>query len=308
MAHDAFGCEQEPLPWHLGVFDAHCHPTDTVSTIDEIAAMKTRVLTIMATRSQDQSIVADFASRLGISIASLPMLVSPQFNKTQGHLLPCFGWHPWFSHQVYDDISCEQPQAVNKSEHYTKVITPSPNNDHDFINSLPDPRPLSSLIDQIRNHLQQFPLAMVGEIGLDRSFRIPGLEMVDEEYVRDPALTSGGREGRRLSPYRVNMDHQKMILKAQLHLAGEMHRAISVHGVAAHGIVFESLKETWRGHEKHMPSKRERKRKVGIGAEQESQDSPRERTAIPGEPKPFPPVGTLHLLTFSAHSYGKTAA
>lgn len=290
MAWETFGSRDEAFPWHLGVFDAHCHPTDTVPSIDKIAAMKTRALIIMATRGQDQNTVAEFADRLGISADSPPMLIPANFNNTRGHLVPSFGWHPWFSHQIYDDASCAQTQSVDKTEHYNTIITPAPGDDDDFITSLPDPRPLSGLIDQTRRYLERYPFALVGEIGLDRAFRIPGLTLVDSGPARDTALTPGGREGRRLSPYRVDINHQRRILKAQLNLAGDMQRAVSVHGVAAHGVVFETLQETWRGHEKPVLSKRERKRKASVDAIHNGKDLPEQRSTNP----PFPPRMCLH--------------
>ena len=297
--------EIEEFPWHLGVFDAHCHPTDTIPSIDRIATMKTRALTIMATRSQDQDLVADFADRVGIATDSFPQLkYTEREYKPQGHLIPCFGWHPWFSHHIYDDHShsrgCDSSgeELPSKQEHYKFVISPSPKDDPEFIDSLPDPRSLSSLIHQTRAYLERYPLALVGEIGLDRAFRIPGLEMTDNGYEKDPALTPGGREGRRLSPYRVDMDHQRKVLKAQLNLAGEMQRAVSVHGVAAHGIVFETLQQTWRGFEKTVVSKREKKRNESQNAvhgdDAGDDDASKEKHQESHSLKPFPPRICLH--------------
>ena len=296
MAEHDSDIEPEPFPWHLGVYDAHCHPTDTVPSIDKITDMKTRALTIMATRGQDQSLVANVMDKVGMTTDTLNCLKTmSNGHKDRAYVVPSFGWHPWFSHQIFDDLGAEEAmeKSINKYKHYKKVITPSPD-DGDFIDSLPTPRSLSALLDQTRSYLKQYPFALVGEIGLDRAFRIPGLEMVRNAQERDPSLTPGGREGRPLSPYRVDMDHQRRILTAQLNLAGELQRAVSVHGVAAHGIVYETLRSTWSGYEKPVLSRRQKKRRASVDAAHEGEDDQEDQQTDQSGPNPFPPRICLH--------------
>ena len=284
--------EETDFPWHLGVYDAHCHPTDAVSSFGKISSMKTRVLTIMATRAQDQDLVADFATKLATSRESLHK------QDEQGQVIPAFGWHPWFSHQIYDDLPASPGQIKeqpSKEAHYQKVISPPPD-DETFVMSLPQPRPLSALLTQLRNHLEHYPLSLVGEIGLDRAFRIPGTESLQANFQPDPTLTPGGRQGRLLSQYRVDMDHQRKILTSQLHLAGQLQRAVSVHGVAAHGVVYDTIRDTWRGHERTVLSKRAKKRRGSIDAAHAHEDEglddgekTRQHFSLP-----FPPRVCLH--------------
>ena len=290
----------EPLPWHVGVFDAHCHPTDTPSCIDSVPQMKARGLTIMATRGEDQEIVARFAERLGVTRSSISQFKNTHADSdTHSQVVPSFGWHPWFSHQIFIDAGFGPGNtfsAADKISHYKSVISPPPEDD-DFLTALPDPRPLSGLLEQIKKSLQQYPYALVGEIGLDRSFRLPENWLPNVHTERHPDMTPGGREGRRLSHFKVNIDHQRSILEAQLRLAGEMQRAVSVHGVAAHGILFETIKETWRGYEKEVLSKRERKQRENTIKAHAEDDEGSDGSSQPGPSTtslPYPPRICLH--------------
>ncbi|KAI9785047.1 MAG: hypothetical protein M1835_003419 [Candelina submexicana] len=285
----------EPFPWHLGVFDAHCHPTDTMASIDSIPSMKARILTIMATRAQDQALVFEAAKKRGLRKEDLDSIMkSPD---AESRVIPCFGWHPWFSHQMYDDTS-EKPREFEddfRIAHYQAVLTPKPES-RDFLLALPEPRPLSEYLAQTKDYLSKYPLALIGEVGLDRSFRIPDAWLPGQADERDTTLTPGGREGRKLSPYRVQLEHQRKVLKAQLKLGGEMQRAVSVHGVQAHGIVHTTLKETWKGHEREVISEKERKRRRATGEEQSpelDEDLKNEGNSNAGS-KPYPPRICLH--------------
>jgi len=283
----------ELFPWHLGVYDAHCHATDIMSSIDKIPAMKAAGLAIMATRAQDQDLVAQVADKLGFEDYE-----SSKVGTSEQRIVPCFGWHPWFSHQIYDDSSdgSTQPKGDTawKHDHYQDVLVPRPE-ELAFLEVLPEPRPLLDLIAKTRKYLEKYPLALVGEIGLDKAFCLPTAWTPEKLKERDTSLTPGGREGRLLSPYRVSIAHQKKVLKAQLDLAAEMQRAVSVHSVQAHGLTLEVLQETWRGYEKQVISKRSLKRRVATGQASDAGSS--NVTMVGSEdkgPKPYPPRICLH--------------
>jgi Tat protein secretion system quality control protein TatD with DNase activity len=208
----------------------------------------------------------------------------------------------------------EEPQPLTgeaKIHHYQSVLRPShspPSKEHlSIYNSLPDPKPFSTFLSQTRHYLQIHPYALIGEIGLDRQFRIPeAWAPASEEQERDKDLTPGGREGRRLTPFRVDMCHQKRILKAQLRLAAEMNRAVSIHGVQAHGAVFEILRESWKGHEKPTLSKRERKRRgTDHPSVMQNNDSVNGNGTERETRKPYPPRICLHSYSGNPDAFGQ---
>ncbi|USP75554.1 hypothetical protein yc1106_02828 [Curvularia clavata] len=305
---------EEEFPWNLGVYDAHCHPTDTMSSIETIQKMKARVLTVMATRAEDQDLVTATADKHSVKSAD------PSQWQREECIVPCFGWHPWFSYQMYltQDIDPEsnlQEQGPltgdDKIAHYKTVLQPSREDpseqDIQIYLSLPDPTPFSAFLSATRKYLHQYPYALVGEIGLDRSFRIPESWTGNQDLwaKRDNTLTPGGREGRRLTPFRSSPAHQKKIFKLQLQLAAEARRAVSVHGVQAHGLVLEVLSDLWKGHEKQVLSKRERKKR--------GQDHPAAEAVIEAdadstpdsdsEAKPYPPRICLHSYSGNVSNF-----
>ncbi|KAL8673431.1 MAG: hypothetical protein Q9168_002135 [Polycauliona sp. 1 TL-2023] len=271
-----------------------------MASINDISNMKAKALTIMATRGQDQHLVRQSARQRGIDQTSLATLFRHHDNvESPNCIVPSFGWHPWFSHEIYDDTSLvtldiRKPDAM---QHYKSVLTPAPDNE-DFLRSLPEPRPLSDLLTQLRDNLEEFPYALVGEIGIDRSFRLPLHWALGEETNRDDDRTPGGREGRRLSSYRVHMDHQRKIMKTQLNLAGTLQRPVSIHGVAAHGVVYETLKETWTGYEREILSKRKSKQKANVATARENgatlKNDNGEGKYESTWTKPYPPRICLH--------------
>ncbi len=270
------------IPWQKGVFDAHCHPTDTMSLVDDIPHMKAKVLTIMATRREDQDLVDQVANRFPLNGKDEYDLSPSRF------VVPAFGWHPWFSYQIFDDRSTKKkPDAL---VHYLNVLTPEVENEA-FLKALPEPKSLTQFLAETEERLKRHPFALVGEVGLDRSFRLPKEWLAHQVEFRDPSLTPGSREGRQLSPYKVQLAHQQLILEAQLRLAAKLKRPVSIHSVNAHGAVHDVLKRLWSGHEK--VSSRQRKRRssaAGAHAAEGDDNFPRESSSA----LPFPPRVCMH--------------
>lgn len=274
------------VPWHRGIFDAHCHPTETMSSIDEIPNMKATVLTIMATRREDQDLVDKVATRF-------PLNREDVYQETPlKSVVPAFGWHPWLSYQVFDDRSTnERPDAIT---HYKNVLTPEIE-DEAFLRALPEPISLTQFLAETEERLKNHPFALVGEVGLDRAFRLPKEWLPGEIESRDASRTPGSREGRKLSPYRVKLAHQKVILEAQLGLAAKLERPVSMHSVQAHGLVHEVLQGLWSGHDKI--SNRQRKRRASAAYAHASEERDDQSSRVSSNGLPFPPRVCMHSYT-----------
>lgn len=271
------------MSWQQELFDAHCHPTDTMASIDEISSMKARVITIMATRREDQDLVSQVAMRF-------PLHHEHQGDETLSTLVvPAFGWHPWFSYQMFDDRSTpERPTAV---AHYKSVLSPQ-TDDEAFLASLPEPKALTAFLAETEERLRRHPYALVGEVGIDKAFRLPNEWLPHETECRDLSQTPGSRQGRKLSPYRVQLDHQKVILEAQLRLAARLGRPVSMHSVQAHGAVYEILQKLWSGHEK--ASSRQRKRRSSAAGAHAGEDAESDSDGDSPNDLPFPPRVCMH--------------
>lgn len=151
----------------------------------------------------------------------------------------------------------------SKSQHYRSVLFPEPTDK--FLDLLPDPVSLHEFIKDLTINFERHPYALLGEVGIDRSFRLPksGKQVTYELPDSDDEQPSRSenecceQDKKRLSPYRVTLDHQKQVLLAQLAVAGKYDRSVSLHGVQAHGVLFEIFNELWSDF--HVPTKKERK-------------------------------------------------
>ncbi|KAI5997974.1 hypothetical protein EDD15DRAFT_277857 [Pisolithus albus] len=97
----------------------------------------------------------------------------------------------------------------------------------------PDPVSLQDVLLELRQNLEGFPRAMLGEVGVDRAARVP----IDH--------SAGAVE---LTPFTVPLEHQLVILEAQMKLAVELGRNISLHSVKAHQATLDLLNRMQKKH------------------------------------------------------------
>lgn len=224
---------EEPATELAGLFvDSHCHPTDDPAAyaslnLDElssrIGSTKVGKLVCMSTNARDQSMVAELASR------------------HPDRVVPCFGWHPWFAHQ----ISLSDP-APSKQEHYYNLFSisdvaagemnPAKEEVEALWDQLPDPISLNDVCQGIRDQFERYPNALLGEVGIDRAFRIPRRA---RNY--DPHRPETDTSTPKLTKLKTPPSHQLSVLRAQIDVALQYRRNISLHSVQAAGLTVDLL-------------------------------------------------------------------
>jgi Tat protein secretion system quality control protein TatD with DNase activity len=243
-----------PTPEILAhLVDVHCHPTVApviaTSTIDSLPC----TLCAMATRVEDQQKVAALA------------------RARPDRIVPGFGYHPWWVHSI--SLSAPAGTVPDHAAHYRALFLPESSQPPSaeleaafarLLPMLPPPIPLADVLADVRARLTEFPAAMLGEVGIDRAARIRFTLNGDD-------ASDGEANGHTLSPFSTPFAHQLAILEAQLALAVELRRNVSLHSVkasaqtrelfdrmaAAHGAAWFSISvdvhsctlspEVWRG-------------------------------------------------------------
>lgn len=155
------------------------------------------------------------------------------YRQSDGYMI--VGYHPWFTHWI-------STKAVStKEEHYQSLFIQESSKQEDLqaalsrlMAYLPEPTPLSIILGELRQDLLRFPNAMLGEVGLDRACRVPYASPASPPYV----LHDNRRE---LSPFTIPVRHQLEILEAQMDLAVELRRNVSLHSVKSQQATVELL-------------------------------------------------------------------
>ncbi|VUG16770.1 DEBR0S1_25202g1_1 [Brettanomyces bruxellensis] len=235
------------------LFDAHCHlsPGVTHTKYNNLKLQLSRkvdfergfniqkryCLNMMSTNFIDYSLIHDLSE-------NFPWFVNPNY-----------GVHPWFSHLfTFENFDQEDGYLTTmeiKRKHYSSIFQPSKEISDELLMALPVPIYFPEFIKRIEQLLLENPKSGIGEIGIDKVFRVPqcGYLGVKEcqEWIDNPKLKSKVFECTDRSPFRTSMEHQVKILRQFLLLAKKLHRHISLHCVGNDGKLFNILKEIFGG-------------------------------------------------------------
>lgn len=130
---------------------------------------------------------------------------------------------------------------------------------------LPQPRSLQDILSEVRSYLELIPDAMLGEVGLDRAFRVPASKSAIKEHQTserellpsDPQPANHDEEtgcnshtlalrGKSLTSLTIPISHQHHVLMEQIGVAVQLSRNVSLHSVRAPEATVNLFKEACR--------------------------------------------------------------
>lgn len=213
----------------MTLIDAHCHISPAIETYQE-GSETIRSLTHKYNNADHNPHV----KFLLMSSNHIDFRYVDAISTECDNVIASFGLHPWYTHLYKLDDS------MDKSNHYKSVFKVE-NLDQTFLNILPEPMSFNEHFREIKSLIQKRldrgEKVCLGEVGLDKLFRIPTTGYFGY---------AGGEEVR-LTKYRTSMDHQTFIFIEQVRLAAKLRLPLSVHNVKAGGVLFEILKKELGG-------------------------------------------------------------
>lgn len=230
--------------------DVHCHPTDDpkpwrdINTLSQkLKDVKIGSICAMSTSVQDQEYVSQLADQLPEKI------------------IPAFGYHPWFVHFISTDVN------ESSKDHYRRLFQAEKAKDEleELLPGLPDPIPLSLILSTLRTNLERYPKAILGEVGVDRAFRLPkdpkGWTREPDDLANNHTLALRDRP---LTNLNTPIQHQLHIIKEQFTIAIELGRSVSLHSVRAGGAtvtLLDDLKKMFPNQQQGLNKKQRRLQK-----------------------------------------------
>lgn len=216
----------------IELYDSHCHLSPNI-TWDKL---KESVMPLLIKSPLKMNI-------MGTNHIDFDMIVELlSVNDIKPGVKFSIGIHPWWSHLYTFDTEVLRMLATNedsnkiKKTHYTSVLERGKYSTEEEFQQLLDilPLPFSGFEweDKFKNLLELYDdnKLNIGELGLDKGFRIPdcgylGLNIKDSK----------------LSTFKVSIDHQIKIMEFQLNLAKDYKRWVSVHNVNCSGKIINLI-------------------------------------------------------------------
>ena len=246
--------------------DVHCHIFDDSanSPRDDQFDFSGQLSTVVSRMSaQPLRTLADRFPAQCVMSSTLPsQSIVETRSEISDSIIPFYGVHPWFTHHL-SISSSSPPSPDSKSAHYQKVFECNQISLQPYFDRLPDPIPLDSFLDDVERRLLANSRAQVGEVGLDRIFKLPfsianysPAPSVDptasqshscnchtsEPSAATPQLATNDRRDRP-KILKTALHHQQTILAAQIKLAIKHKRSVSCHSVQSSEAIIDAFRK-----------------------------------------------------------------
>ncbi|QPG73124.1 hypothetical protein FOA43_000429 [Brettanomyces nanus] len=239
------------------LFDAHCHLSPVV-TKQRFSTLKEELQKKLLQEPSDGFIFKYPCLNMMSTNFIDYKLVHELSKEFPGFVNPNYGVHPWFCHlYTFVDYSKDENAPLSSTQvkrlHYSSILLPHKDISDQLLEALPVPIYIFDYLKEVEALLQENPLAGIGEIGIDKSFRLPMCGYLGSEqcleWIDDPFLRTKNPQEQELrhkwSPFRTDMDHQIRVVEAFLDLAKRFRRPVSLHCVGNHGKLFDLLKKVF---------------------------------------------------------------
>ncbi|KAG0235670.1 hypothetical protein BGW42_004909 [Actinomortierella wolfii] len=137
------------------------------------------------------------------------------------------------------------PSQGDPKQHYASILGLPQSAPAGYLDTiapkLPTPRPLGPALQDLWRRLKEHPTALLGEVGLDRTARVPDPDYQEDSNNDGTMADDGGASPKKATPASkttlavTSIEHQLAIVQEQLKIAAELDRAVSFHCVQAYG-------------------------------------------------------------------------
>ena len=221
-----------------GVLDSHCH----LNPICDVRPDEGRAASLSSPDKPLRAVV--FGTHPSIDWDALELLAASTATQEAAgdHIAVGFGIHPWFSTRSLSAAAAAVVAPVGESSMSKGDGSANAKSD-DSSRCCCAPNPSSTpvldlecALSRLRSLLERFPQACVGEIGLDKMV----LQAEQAQRAGDPGCAEAGSEAAKKSAGELEA-YQCHVFMAQMQIAAELRRPVSVHCVRSFGLLLDCL-------------------------------------------------------------------